>query len=81
MAKGRWSIADDNFREQLDLFMVKTRMKREEIAAECEVCHATLNNYYKSPSTMPKKVERRLTMLFEKYGLRYDPTMGEGVRA
>lgn len=79
--KSRWMIADDNFRRQIDLFMVNSRMTREDIASECGVCHATFNNYYNHPSTMKKRVERHLATLFEAHGMKYDPTMGEGAGA
>lgn len=81
MAKGRWNVADDNFRQQIDVFMAKTKMTREEIADYCGVCHATFNNYYNHPSLIRKRVERYLVILFEKHDMNYDPTMGEGVTA
>ena len=77
----RWIRADENFRQQIDVFMAKSQMKREEIADFCGVCHATFNNYYNHPSTMKKRVERFLSMLFESHGMRYDPTLGEGAQA
>lgn len=79
--KSRWPRADDNFRQQIDVFSAISKMTHADIAKRCGVCRATFDNYYNHPSTLKKRVERSLMMLFEEHDQRYDPTMGEGARA
>lgn len=79
--KTRWQKADDNFRFQIGVLRAKSGMSVAKIAGECDVSFATLYRYLEHPSSVTKRVERRLAMLFEENGLRYDPTLGEGVNA
>lgn len=77
MAAGRWQRADENFRRQIDHFMVEARMTRSEIAAELGLSYVTWHKYYEHPSQIRKAVERQIAMCFEKHGMRYDMTLGE----
>lgn len=83
MAKGksRWQLADDNFRKQVGHLMVEAKLSKQDVANELGISQPTWRRYLESPSTMKKVVERKLAMLFERHGMRYDPTMGEGAGA
>lgn len=79
--KTRWQRADDNFRSQIDHFMVDSKMKKQDIARELGISLPTWRKYYESPSTMTRMRERMLMMLFERHGATYDMTLGEGAGA
>jgi hypothetical protein len=83
MAKGksRWQLADENFRRQFDHFLAESGLKRKDVENELGISPPTLKRYYDSPSTMTRYRERQLVQLFERYGVRYDLTLGEGARA
>lgn len=79
---GRWQKADENFRKQIERFKAESGLNVRQIAEQCGgLTRTTMYQYIAHPSFMPKRTERYLTMLFEKYGMRYDPTMGEGEAA
>lgn len=76
---GRWQAADENFRKQIDHFKAESGLNVTQIAEQCGgISRISMYRYMEHPASMPKRTERYLTMLFEKYGMRYDPTMGEG---
>lgn len=77
----RWQRADRNFREQFVVLEERSGMTKAQIAQRCGVSTSSCYRYFNSPTAMTKKFERYLTMLFEEYGLHYDPTLGEGVSA
>ena len=79
--KTRWQLADDNFRKQFDHFLVESRLKRQDIEREMGISPPTLKRYYDSPSTMTRRRERQLIQIFERYGVKYDMTLGEGAGA
>lgn len=79
--KARWRDADENFRKQIDYFLIEARLTRADIANFCGVCGKTVDNWYAHPSTLKKSRERQIAMLFETKGLRYDMTLGEGCGA
>ena len=78
----RWMRADENFRFQIDTLMAKmrTRSKRR-IAEEAGIVDSTFYKRYKTPGELTKKEERQLASVFERYGLKYDPTWGERATA
>lgn len=80
--KGRWQVADDNFRSQIDLLMVRMRTRdKARVAQEAGIQRNTFYNRYNHPSGLLKREERMLASLFERYDMRYDPTLGEGLSA
>lgn len=82
MKKSRWQLADDNFRQQIDLLMVKMRTKNKaDVADEAGIKRNSFYNRYEHPRTLRVFEVRLLMIVFEKYGLRFDPTMGEGAAA
>lgn len=77
--KTRWQMADDNFRRQIDLLMLNMRTNdKRRVADEAGISHNIFYARYRRPSTLIKREERMLDSLFSRYGMRYDPTMGEG---
>jgi len=81
-AKTRWQKADDNFREQIDLLMVKMRTKNKAVVAdEAGIKRNSFYERYAHPRTLRIGEQRRLIALFEAYGLRFDPTLGEEAAA
>ena len=81
-AKTRWQKADDNFREQIDLLMVKMRTKNKALVAdEAGIKRNSFYERYLHPRTLRLCEQRLLMILFEKYGLRFDVTLGEGAAA
>lgn len=82
MKKSRWQLADDNFREQIDLLMVRMRTKNKaDVADAAGIKRNSFYNRYEHPRTLRVFEVRLLMIVFEKYGLRFDPTMGEGAAA
>ena len=77
----RWTRMNDNFRKQIEHFEVETRMKPAQIAKECGISAASMYNYMRDCAHMTKLTERYLIQLFERHGMKYDPTLGEGVNA
>lgn len=78
--RSRWQKADDNFRGQIKLLMLKMGVKNlTMVASEAGITAGTLYNRFKHPATLLKREERQLASLFERYGMTYDPTLGEGV--
>lgn len=79
MKKSRWQLADENFREQIDLLMVKMRTRNKaDVADEAGLRRSSFYSRYDHPRTLRISELRLLMILFEKYGLKFDPTMGEG---
>lgn len=83
-AKARWQAQDDNFRMQIGALV--GRMGRKPDCAtlgallgvkDCRAIRRVMN----SPEKMTKGQERALMLAFERVGMRYDPTLGEGARA
>lgn len=82
MKKTRWQLADENFREQIDLLMVRMRTKNKaDVADEAGISRSNFYARYAHPRTLRLFEVRLLMMLFEKHGLRFDPTLGEGTEA
>lgn len=82
MKKSRWQLADDNFREQIDLLMVRMHTKNKaDVADAAGIKRNSFYNRYEHPRTLRVFEVRLLMIVFEKYGLRFDPTMGEGAAA
>lgn len=82
MKKSRWQLADDNFREQIGLLMVKMHTKNKaDVADAAGIKRNSFYNRYEHPRTLRLFEMRLLSILFEKYDLKFDPTMGEGAAA
>lgn len=78
----RWMRADENFRTQIDTLMAKMRTRsKQRVANEAGIVGSTFYKHYETPSKLTKKEERLLASVFERYGLKYDPTLGEGAQA
>lgn len=76
-SKSVWQKADDNFREQLDLLKVKSRVSNfHQLSLEAGMSKQRINLLRKQPRMMRKFEERLLMSLFKKYGLEYDVTLG-----
>ena len=81
-AKTRWQKADDNFREQIDLLMVKMRTKNKAVVADqAGIKRNSFYERYAHPRTLRLGEQRLLIALFEQYGLKFDMTLGEGAVA
>ena len=77
--KTRWQLADDNFRKQIDMLMAVMGTKNKaRVAEEAGIERCTFYNRYRRPGTLTKCEERMLASLFERNGLHYDMTQGEG---
>ena len=78
-SKSVWQKADDNFREQLDLLKVKSRVSNfHQLSLEAGMPAQRINRLREQPRLMRKFEERQLMILFKKYGLEYDVTLGMG---
>lgn len=77
----RWRKADDNFRMQVGALMGKSGLTTVDLTQILGVSLPTLHLRLSQPQTMRKSEERLLAQTFERYGMRYDPTLGEGVGA
>lgn len=75
----RWQKADENFRKQIKMLMIamNTNDKRD-IAREAGLSPFIIYSRFETPSKLCKIEERQLASVFERYGLQYDPTLGEG---
>lgn len=82
--KARWEAQNANFRMQIGALLGLTGQKPTVEALGSlfglKDCRA-VKRVYENPGVMTKEQERRLMILFEKKGLTYDPTLGEGARA
>ncbi|MBE5798358.1 MAG: hypothetical protein E7321_00195 [Clostridiales bacterium] len=82
MKKSRWQLADDNFREQIDLLMVRMHTKNKaDVADAAGIKRNSFYNRYEHPRTLRVFEMRLLSILFEKHGMVFDQTMGEGAAA
>ena len=80
--KTRWQKADENFREQIDLLMVKMRTNNKAfVADQAGIKRNSFYERYNHPRTLRMGEQRMLIALFESYGLKFDPTLGEGAAA
>lgn len=71
--KTRWQLADDNFREQIGVLMARMQTtRRARVADEAGINRQTFYKKYNSPRTLIVWEVRLLTILFEKYGLKFD---------
>ena len=80
--KTRWQKADENFRLQIRRLMAEMGTTTKELVAkEAGMEYRTFCKKYQNPGSLLKREERQIASVFERYGLHYDPTMGEGVTA
>ena len=79
--KARWDAANANFERQVGRLLGETGITRTELAEMLGVSRQTLGRWLKNCSTMPIGAERKLIGIFEKNGVPYDRTLGEGVSA
>jgi hypothetical protein len=78
----KWRRQDQNFRRQIDSLMIQMETgDKRRVAAEAGMNPNTFYTRYAHPGTMKKREERQIASVFRRYGMVYDPTMGEGVRA
>lgn len=75
--KERWRRADDNFRGQLGALLGRTGMKMEDLARMMGVSAPTMYARRNHPATLRKSEERALIGIFARYGMKYDPLLGE----
>ena len=76
--KARWDAANANFDRQIGRLEGEHRITTKKLAEMIGVSRQTLAKWRKDCSTMPIAAERRLIVIFDKYGLPYDRTLGEG---
>ena len=75
----RWARADSNFRKQIRMLMAEMgTASKERVASEAGIASCTFYRIYNSPSRMTKCAERQIASVFERSGMRYDMTLGEG---
>lgn len=79
--RARWSAANENFDRQIGRLLGETRMSGTELAASIGVARQTLAGWRKDCSKMPIEAERKIITIFEKHGVPYDRTLGEGATA
>jgi len=78
-ADNRWTQMDVNIQQQIDLLMSRMRTKdKKMVADEAGITRSRFYDCYNSPSKFRLVDIRRLTILFERYGLKLDTTFGEG---
>ena len=78
----RWKRADENFRKQIDTLKVAMGCRSlARVANEAGLVPSTLYSHYNAPGKISRREERQLSSVFERYGLKYDPTWGEGASA
>lgn len=73
----RWKRADDNFRGQIGALLAVSRLKKSELAGLLDISQSTMRTRWNHPDTLIKSEERRLIGIFARYGLMYDPLLGE----
>lgn len=76
----RWTKADRNFRRQIDeIADILGFTPKQVIGFVLKTTHyQTIKRFYDDPSRMTKKQERDFASFFEKNGLPFDMTWGEG---
>ena len=75
----RWAKADENFRQQIDKLMGVMRCRSiAKLAEEAGLVPSTLYSHYEHPRKLKKREERQLISVFERYGVPYDVSWGEG---
>lgn len=76
--KARWNAANASFDRQIGRLMGETRCSMTQLAEQIGVTRQSLAKWRKDCSTMTIASERKVITVFEKYGVPYDRTMGEG---
>ena len=71
----RWKEADRRYAQQLDIFKAITGLTQDQIARAIGVSQPTITRWKQNPGLMTKEHERRLVLLFEKYGVPYNPML------
>ena len=79
--RARWTAANENFDRQVGRLLGEARLTGTKLAEMIGVNRVTLANWRKDCSKMPIEAERKLITIFEKYGVPYDRTLGEGLSA
>lgn len=78
----KWRSADENFRQQIRQLMARMGVRNlNTVADEAGIKPSTFRNRFDAPSSLLKREERMLSVLFERYGMAYDATLGEGESA
>lgn len=73
----RWRRADRNFAAQIKAFYAVTGLNSSALAGMIGFSPATLNRIIGDPGRLKKSEERRLIGIFARYGMKYDPLLGE----
>lgn len=72
-AKSRWQTADEKFRLQIDMLLVKMRTKSKAVlAAQAGIRPGTMYEYYRKPRLIRMGDLRLLMIQFERYGMSLD---------
>ena len=82
--EARWKAQNTNFRMQIGMLFGQMGC-RQDVAGLGALFglkdSRAIRRVMDDPGVMTKAQERRVILAFEKAGLRYDPTLGEGAQA
>lgn len=77
-SENRWTQMDVNIQQQIDVLMSRMRTRdKTKVADEAGIKRTRFYDCYNSPGKFRLVDIRRLTILFERYGLKLDTTFGE----